>query len=432
MNFDESTDADRERHTLPRGPAPRGAWARSAWLATTALLALALVANAAASYRGSRTALPGLDRGQADYFGAGALELLTDTSKTSDAAQLTSFLRANERRGLRYVALVDDEGRTIAGAGRAAIVSTMPDRNPTTGRVPLIRGSERLRAYFPAPVRVAASEEPARLIVEFEPTASMRLMDVARRSLALSLATAILLFVLALVFFRISSHYESARLRLERDRHLARLGEMSAVLAHEIRNPLASLKGHAQLAAERLAEGSRERRCVENVIGDAERLGALTSDLLTFARSSPLELDLVNPGDLLRRAASDVLGEEALTIDDAAAPAKWLLDAERMRQALVNLLDNAWTATSGSRAPAVRIANEADQLVFEIRDFGPGLPRGSEHRIFDPFFTTRTNGTGLGLAVASRVVETHGGRIEASNHPEGGALFRLMIPTPDR
>src|SRR5690606_2462884 len=152
----ESTDADSERHALQRGPRPRGAWARNAWLATTALLALALVANAAASYRGSRVALPGLDRGQADYFGAGALELLTDTSATPDAAQLTTFLRTHERRGLRYVALVDDDGRAIAGAGHAAIESATPDRDATTGRVPLIRGAERLRAYFPAPIRVAA------------------------------------------------------------------------------------------------------------------------------------------------------------------------------------------------------------------------------------------------------------------------------------
>lgn len=406
-----------------------GAWARSGWLATTALLALALAVNAAMSYRGSRRALGGLDRGQADFFGAAVWELSPDASAAPNAERLSAFVRANERRGLRYVALVGRDSRILASAGAGAIHSSAPRRDTTTGRIPLTASDGRLRAYFPAPSPEAVHPgQVAAAVIEFEPTASSRLMAVARRSLLLAIATAVILFVAAVVFFRISTQYEVARLRFEQRRHLSLLGEMSAVLAHEIRNPLASLKGHAQLAAERLADGTREKRCMDNVIADANRLDALTSDLLSFARSSPPVLEPVSPSELLRLAVDDVTDPGAVEIHDAEAPGQWVMDAGRIRQALVNLLDNARRATSDARSPIARVALESSGLVFEVRDFGAGLPAGREDRIFDPFFTTRTNGTGLGLAVASRVAELHGGRLTASNHAEGGAVFRLTIP----
>jgi two-component system sensor histidine kinase HydH len=210
-------------------------------------------------------------------------------------------------------------------------------------------------------------------------------------------------------------------------RRLTQLGELSAVMAHEIRNPLASLKGNAQLLAEGLAPGSRERGRAERVIGEATRLESLTSDLLDFARSAPLDLKSVDPVAPVRASLAD-LGEEGFELDARRAPQRWALDPERVRQLLLNVLQNARQASPEGKKPSVRVAGEGKTLIYEVRDFGPGLPSGSEARIFDPFFTTRTKGTGLGLAVARRVAEMHGGTIAARNHPEGGALFRIEIP----
>ena len=127
-------------------------------------------------------------------------------------------------------------------------------------------------------------------------------------------------------------------------------------------------------------------------------------------------------------AVRDVFGDDPIVVDTVGAPTAWQLDSGRMRQALVNLLDNARQNSPPGINPVTQVAQRADQLVFEVRDFGPGLPAGREARIFDAFFTTRTNGTGLGLAVASRVAELHGGKISASNNPAGGAVFQLCIP----
>jgi two-component system sensor histidine kinase HydH len=264
-------------------------------------------------------------------------------------------------------------------------------------------------------------------IIEFEPVVASRLVQRARRSLVLAGVGASILTIAAFLFWRISTRYEDARIRLEEQRRLTLLGEMSAVLAHEIRNPLASLKGNAQLLAERLPPDSRERTRADRVISEATRLEALTSDLLNFARSGPLELESADPVEVMRVSLADVRGEELL-VDDAGAPELWPMDRGRIRQALVNILQNAQQASPEDQPPEIHVGEQDGSLVYEIRDFGPGLQAGSEDRIFDPFFTTRTNGTGLGLAVARRVAEMHGGDIIAYNHTSGGAVFRLMIP----
>jgi two-component system sensor histidine kinase HydH len=202
---------------------------------------------------------------------------------------------------------------------------------------------------------------------------------------------------------------------------------MSAVLAHEIRNPLASLKGHAQLLALRLDPETRERRKADRVVSEAKRLENLVTDLLAFTRSAPIERKPVDPAKLLRTAVREV-GAERFTTEDANAPAEWSLDADRIRQALTNLLRNAAQAVpDGPRAEAM-VALENGRLVFTIRDHGEGLASGDEERVFEPFYTTRTHGTGLGLAVASRIADMHDGSITAANHPDGGAEFRLAIP----
>jgi signal transduction histidine kinase len=99
-----------------------------------------------------------------------------------------------------------------------------------------------------------------------------------------------------------------------------------------------------------------------------------------------------------------------------------------MEQVLRNLLENAVQASPAASVVEADIVVERGKLVMRVRDHGKGLPAGTEQRIFEPFHTTRTQGTGLGLAVARRIVEQHGGQIRAENHPDGGALFTLVIP----
>ena len=222
---------------------------------------------------------------------------------------------------------------------------------------------------------------------------------------------------------------------------------MSAVLAHEIRNPLASLKGNAQLLAQMLPAGEKPRAKAERVVDEAARLEKLTGDLLRFVRTGELRRTAVDPGGLVREvlaqrggeassevssAASGVSaasGASGAVVDTSAAPPSWSLDADRLREVLGNLVDNALAAG----APvAVTVSEAARRLRIDVADRGPGVPEGDRERIFEPFVTGKTQGTGLGLAVARRIVEAHGGTLTAHDRAGGGAIFRLELPAGDK
>lgn len=183
---------------------------------------------------------------------------------------------------------------------------------------------------------------------------------------------------------------------------------MSAVLAHELRNPLASMKGNAELLAEGLAGDQRRGAQAKRVYEAAARLERLTENLLDFVHAGKVNRAESAPKSLCRRAAH-ASGVEDVIIDDIGAPEVWNLDEDRMMQALLNLLRNAGQASAEAGPVELRVAYEGGLLVFEIRDHGEGVADEDRERIFEPFVTTRTRGTSLGLAVVRRVAELHGG-----------------------
>jgi len=262
--------------------------------------------------------------------------------------------------------------------------------------------------------------------MDFRPLGADDLQARARQSLVVAILVAVLLVASAVLISRQQARAAASELDLERHRHLASLGQMSAVLAHEIRNPLAALKGHAQLLAELLPGGQPPRDRADRVVVEAWRLEHLTDSLLDFARSTTVERAPTDPAVLLRAAAED-LGSDRIQLDLGRAPASWSLDPTRLRQVLVNLLRNALQAAPDAAVQAAVFPVGAE-LVFEVRDHGPGVPEDEREQIFAPFHTGRSQGTGLGLAVCRRLVELHHGRLEVSEHPQGGALFTASIP----
>lgn len=259
--------------------------------------------------------------------------------------------------------------------------------------------------------------------MEMEPILSDRLIARADRTFGIAALAAAILLAAAAVLWRRAGREDALASRLAHSERLASLGTMSAVLAHEIRNPLASLKGNAQLVAEALDEGSRPRAQADRVVDAAERLQTLVANLLDFARGGDIARREVDPGELLFLAACEASPGARLSLD--AAPATFSLDPVRMTQALENLLRNAEQA-SPDRVSA-EIHAEGGRLVVVVRDEGPGFS-GAPEAFFEPFATTKARGSGLGLAVARRVVEQHGGTITARNRAEGGAEVRVEIP----
>jgi two-component system sensor histidine kinase HydH len=268
-----------------------------------------------------------------------------------------------------------------------------------------------------------------RVLIELEPVQALALRESAARTLGVGALAAASLLGVAMVLSRREARRAAEARRRERERQLASLGEMSAILAHEIRNPLASLKGNAQLLVEQLArlapEADKARAKATRVVDEAIRLERLTADLLRFVRTGELQRIPADPAAIVREAASSLPADPPVEIDTNGAPAEWSLDPGRLRQVVINLVENAIAAGGPVRA-AVRVADGA--LILEVDDRGPGVPEADRERIFEPFFTGKTQGTGLGLAVVRRVIEQHGGTITALPNPGGGARFRAEIP----
>jgi two-component system sensor histidine kinase HydH len=267
------------------------------------------------------------------------------------------------------------------------------------------------------------------VVLELQPTVTAVLAAEADRTLWAGVAGAALLVIAVLVLTRLARRARIAERRLAEKRELERLGQMSAVLAHEMRNPLAAIKGNLQLLVERFAERPKDRDKASRVLEEAVRLEGLTESLLTFVRSGVVERSPVAPAVVMGQAAEALLST-GLTIDTSEAPASWSLDAARMERALANVLQNAVQASPERGSVAARIATEDGSLLIEVRDRGPGVPTEALPNLFEPFVTTRLRGTGLGLAVARQVVEAHGGQISATNADGGGAVLRILVPPP--
>lgn len=266
----------------------------------------------------------------------------------------------------------------------------------------------------------------SRLVIEFEPVVAKAVLSRASVSLGVSLGAAILLLLATVIFWRLSRRADQIQAQLAKDSELVALGQMSAVLGHEIRNPLASLKGHAQLLVEKLADHPGQEGA-SIVVQEATRIEKLSAQILDFAKTGSLDRTPCDPASVLHEALqrTEVDPVEVTVAEDLPL---WSLDRERMVQVLLNVLSNAKQASPEGVAIEVAVLRRGERLVFEVADGGEGISPGDEEKIFEPFYTARTKGTGLGLALAARIVEGHGGRIIAENRVRGGARFLIELP----
>jgi two-component system sensor histidine kinase HydH len=409
---------------------------RSALIGAAALGPL-LVASAVYSQQVVRRAAESVLRAEADGWtrtSASRVRGLRGAPPPVLNDALVSFLDESREAGLRYVALVTREERLEAGTPSQPFVYSditpgVPVWLDKRVRFASPTGPIGVRASAPrptpAPGREAGPRPPAWLVVEFEPRVFPQMMAASRRTLALGTVTSVTVVLLAAWVWQSIRRSQAMEREAERARHLAALGEMSAVLAHEIRNPLASLKGHAQLLVEGFAESDRSHGKASRIVDGAVRIERIITDLLDFVREGELNRVPADLAALVRLSVQDVVPSERLTLDlpeTLAVP----LNADQVRQVLENLARNAVQAGEGAIEISARA--QGSEAVVTVRDHGPGIPAGQEERIFEPFVTTRTRGTGLGLAIARRIVERHGGSLVAGTHPAGGAVFRMTLP----
>jgi two-component system sensor kinase FixL len=219
--------------------------------------------------------------------------------------------------------------------------------------------------------------------------------------------------------------------RLREQAALVRLGEMAAVIAHEVKNPLAAVRGAIQVIGKRLAAGSREVSVIADIIARIDTLNLLVRDLLLFARPPqphPIPIDvtavLAMTAELFR--ADDSHGSVVVTTEGEAP--KILADAELLKIVFLNLLINSAQAMKGQGEIGIRVSVDGRECVVVVTDTGPGIPPEVRGRLFTPFVTTKARGTGLGLSTVKRLIEAHHGQIHVESPDTGGARVTLRLP----
>lgn len=224
---------------------------------------------------------------------------------------------------------------------------------------------------------------------------------------------------------------KEAEQQLTHQAALARVGQMAAVLAHEIRNPLAGIKGAIEVIMSRRRADDPERPIMRDIVNRIESLGELLNDLMVFARPRPPSFAPVPVSTLIHDAITLVRRDPvaaAVEMETTGADVTASVDAALIRATLLNLLLNAAQAMGGRGRITIALAADGERATLQVCDNGPGVPAELREEIFEPFFTTKARGGGLGLSIARRTAELHGGTLTLVCPEGGGTVVTLALP----
>ncbi len=252
----------------------------------------------------------------------------------------------------------------------------------------------------------------------------------------------------AALFFKDLTHVEQIEERERLRDRLAAVGEMAAVMAHEIKNPLAGIEVLAGLLRRKVSDNADAQALVKDIIGEAKMANAIVQEVLAFVRPVRLQVDRTSLAQAIGSAITmaDGKANRGLVLVDTTLPADLPLlgaDEHQLTQVFCNLVINAYEALEGRGRVEIsaRIARTSTDgallpdghqavptIVVDVADDGPGMPADVAEKIFNPFFTTKAQGSGLGLAIVRKIVDAHEGRIDMTTADGRGTRFRVTLP----
>jgi two-component system sensor histidine kinase HydH len=339
-------------------------------------------------------------------------------------------------RVVAYALIADERGRILfhTNPRRVGSVLSEEEKGPQWGsqrtwgrRIILGTGLPAYEFSYPLH-RADGGTEWLRLVLHTTP--ADRIVSDARRMWWVGMAVLLLLWTVGILFERILTRSLQLRSELEEKRQLALIGQMTAVMAHEIRNALGSVKGYAQWVDEKLQPPDPKKTGLAAVLWGVERIESLVQELLLYSREETFKLEKVDPIPLLDEAvqsASSSWGGRVEVEKDSEALVK--ADKEKLRRVFLNGVRNAIQAMGEEGTLQVSVRRDGPWVRVRMEDTGPGIPEAEIPRLFTPFHTTKTDGTGLGLAYSKKTVEKMEGKISLVNRERGkGAVLTIHLP----
>ena len=345
---------------------------------------------------------------------------------------LTSFRAAD----LAFYTIIDRNGVQVFHANTSLIGTPVTDRRfeemfagsgMTESRQMLRTGEEVFEINIP--FHLQRQTLALRMVLQ-----TYRADSVVRRArIGLVILGTLLLtaWIMGVSLYRYARREERHREGMARQERMAHLGEMGAVLAHEIRNPLAGIKGYSQLLQEQV-QGSQHTAYLELIVTETLRLEELVSALMAYSRQEQAPPDPVDLSALLRHCLALILPEaDACRVTPHTTfPEGIVVNGNRnsLEQVILNIFKNALQAMPDGGQLTIEAHRSPKTVVVTIADTGPGIRPEDQERIFEPFHTTKPRGTGLGLAVCLKIVTEHGGTITVGGEPGTGAIFTITLP----
>ncbi|HED37875.1 MAG TPA: hypothetical protein ENI76_06495, partial [Ignavibacteria bacterium] len=221
--------------------------------------------------------------------------------------------------------------------------------------------------------------------------------------------------------------------KIERSERLASLGRMAAGIAHEIRNPLSSIKGFALYFQNKFKRNSEDWNYAEVMAGEVDRLNRVIQDLLNFAKPFEPNLKKIDARQLIEHSLkliqSDAIDKNIIIQKRFEANLPFILgDSDLLTQAMLNLFINAVDAMKKNGKLNIEVSLKGEMIEIIVADTGKGIELENLPHIFDPFFTSKKGGTGLGLAIVFRIIENHSGKIDVKSEIGKGTEFKIFLP----
>jgi two-component system NtrC family sensor kinase len=221
---------------------------------------------------------------------------------------------------------------------------------------------------------------------------------------------------------------------MERAGHLASMGELAAGLAHEIKNPIAGIKGALEVINQRTEPNAPEKEIFTEILHQTDRIYHIVQDLLSYARPREINLKPTNPSECIQRAITLARSQTQdkdieFHFEKSEKEIQILCDENKIQEVVLNLLINSIAAIEEKGEISVEVTQKSDRwLEIAIRDDGKGIKTEHLSLAFNPFFTTRKRGTGLGLSICKKIIEAHKGSIDVQSEEGKGTIFTIRLP----